>query len=52
MKSYDLRDESNALIDQAQALLVKELSLPPISEIKIDTLDKSWEELTKNNPVW
>lgn len=41
MLSYDLRDESNALIDQAQALLVKELNLPPISEIKVDTLDKS-----------
>lgn len=41
MKSYSLRDESNALIDQAQALLVKELNLPPISEIKVDTLDKS-----------
>ena len=41
MQSYDLRDESNALIDQAQALLVKELNLPPISEIKVDTLDKS-----------
>lgn len=41
IQSYALRDESNALIDQAQALLVKELNLPPISEIKVDTLDKS-----------
>ena len=41
MQSYDLRDESNALIDQAQALLVNELNLPPISDIKVDTLDKS-----------
>ena len=41
LRSYDLRDESNALIDQAQALLVKELNLPPISEIKVDTLDES-----------
>lgn len=48
MLSYDLRDESNALIDQAQALLVKELNLPPISEIKIDTLDKSKSVQTFN----
>lgn len=48
MKSYSLRDESNALIDQAQALLVKELNLPPISEIEIDTLDKSKSVQTFN----
>ena len=48
MQSYDLRDESNALIDQAQALLVKELNLPPISEIKVDTLDKSKSVQTFN----
>lgn len=48
MQSYALRDESNALIDQAQALLVKELSLPPISEIKVDTLDKSKSVQTFN----
>ncbi len=48
IQSYALRDESNALIDQAQALLVKELSLPPISEIKIDTLDKSKSVQTFN----
>lgn len=41
LQSYDLRDESNALIDQAQVLLVEELNLPPISEIKVDTLDES-----------
>ncbi len=41
MRSYDLRDESNALIDKAQDLLVKELNLPPVSEIKADTLDES-----------
>lgn len=41
MRSYDLRDESNELIDKAQALLVKELKLPPINEIQIDTLDSS-----------
>ncbi|MBR4574112.1 MAG: restriction endonuclease subunit S [Lachnospiraceae bacterium] len=48
MQSYDLRDESNALIDQAQALLVKELNLPPISEIKVDTLDESKSVQTFN----
>lgn len=48
MRSYALRDESNALIDQAQALLVKELNLPPISEIKVDTLDKSKSVQTFN----
>lgn len=41
MQSYDLRDESNDLIDKAQDLLVKELDLPPVSEIKVDTLDES-----------
>ena len=48
MQSYALRDESNALIDQAQALLVNELNLPPISEIKVDTLDKSKSVQTFN----
>lgn len=48
IQSYALRDESNALIDQAQALLVKELNLPPISEIKVDTLDKSKSVQTFN----
>ena len=48
MESYALRDESNALIDQAQALLVKELNLPPISEIQVDTLDESKSVQTFN----
>ena len=48
IQSYALRDESNALIDQAQSLLVKELNLPPISEIKVDTLDKSKSVQTFN----
>ncbi len=48
IQSYALRDESNALINQAQALLVKELNLPPISEIKVDTLDKSKSVQTFN----
>lgn len=41
MRSYELRDESNELIDQAQALLVEELHLPPINELQVDTLDNS-----------
>ena len=41
MRSYELRDESNELIDEAQALLVKELNLPPISDIQVHTLDDS-----------
>ncbi len=48
MQSYTLRDESNAIIDQAQALLVKELNLPSISEIKVDTLDGSKSVQTFN----
>lgn len=48
MQSYDLRDESNTLIDQAQDLLIKELDLPPISEIKINTLDESKDVQTFN----
>ena len=48
MQSYALRDESNALIDQAQALLVKELDLPPISDIKVDIIDESKSVQTFN----
>lgn len=48
MRSYALRDESNKMIDLAQALLVKELNLPPIREIKVDTLDKSKSVRTFN----
>ncbi len=48
MRSYELRDESNDLIDQAQALLVSELHLPPINEIKVDTLDNSKSVQTFN----
>ena len=31
--SYELRDESNALIDKATAMLVEELKLPPIEKL-------------------
>lgn len=34
IESYDLRDKSNYLIDEAQALLYKELQLPDINTIK------------------
>lgn len=34
VESYDLRDKSNDLIDEAQALLYKELQLPNINTIK------------------
>lgn len=34
VKSFDLRDESNDLIDEATNLLIEELKLPPISELK------------------
>lgn len=48
MRSYELRDESNELIDEAQSLLVKELKLPPINEIQTDTLDNSKDVQTFN----
>lgn len=34
MQSFDLRDRSNELIEDAQKLLFKELSLPPLSDIE------------------
>lgn len=48
MRSYELRDESNELIDQAQALLIQELKLPPISDIQTDTLDDNTDVQTFN----
>lgn len=41
--SYDLRDESNDLIDQAEKILYKELQLKPIEELKTEYYDKSVE---------
>lgn len=41
VKSYELRDESNALIDKATALLVKELNLPKIEDIRVDLYRKN-----------
>lgn len=37
-RSYALRDESNALIDDATSLLIKELELPPIQDFKQNSL--------------
>ena len=34
VQSYSLRDESNAMLDEAEALLVRELGLPPLEDIK------------------
>lgn len=36
MKSYELRDESNKLLDQAEELLINELKLPPIDRIETE----------------
>jgi type I restriction enzyme S subunit len=34
IKSYDLRDESNALLDKAEAMLYEALDLPPLDKLK------------------
>lgn len=34
VRSYDLRDESNALIDEAEQILIDELNLPPLEEFQ------------------
>jgi len=41
--SFDLRDESNELIDEATALLVSELQLPPIEQFKVRKFNKKAE---------
>lgn len=41
--SYDLRDEANSLIDQAESILIKELNLPIIESISPDYFDKRTE---------
>ncbi len=40
VKSYDLRDESNDLIDEAEKLLIQELQLPLIEDFKPKYYDK------------
>ena len=39
IRSYELRDESNDLIDEATQLLIKELHLPPIEEFEKNTFN-------------
>lgn len=34
MESYDLRDQSNSLMDEAEQILFQELQLPPIEDLK------------------
>ena len=41
IESYDLRDQSNALIDEAEQILYKELQLPPIENLKPKYFDES-----------
>ncbi|MDX8554274.1 restriction endonuclease subunit S [Tenacibaculum sp. 1B UA] len=41
--SYELRDESNDLIDEAEQILYKELQLKPIEELKTEYFDNSVE---------
>lgn len=43
IESYDLRDESNDLIDQAEQILYAELQLKPIEELKTEYFDNSVE---------
>lgn len=43
IKSFDLRDESNGLINEAENLLINELHLPPIEQLKTKQFDKSAE---------
>lgn len=43
IESYDLRDESNDLIDKAESILYKELQLKPIEELKTEYFDNSVE---------
>ena len=38
--SYELRDESNDLLDEAQALLVEELQLPEVVDFEVDYFRK------------
>ena len=49
MDSFSLRDESNSLIDEAEGLLISELKLPPIDEIKPKHFDG--KVAFKNFPV-
>ena len=46
--SYELRDASNALIDEAKALLAQELKFPDIDEFDIDLYKKKADVVTFN----
>lgn len=48
MRSYDLRDESNALLDEAEALLKAELHLPELDEFDIKLFDQTADVDTFN----
>lgn len=41
VRSFELRDESNALIDKATELLINELNLPRLEDFKLDLVDDS-----------
>lgn len=43
VESYDLRDQSNDLIDKAESILYEELQLKPIEELKTEYFDNSVE---------
>lgn len=45
MYSYELRDQSNELLDRANRLLIKELKLPSINEIEVEKFDNKYETL-------
>lgn len=38
MKSFELRDKSNEILDEASSLLIKALNLPPVEDLKIEKL--------------
>lgn len=41
VESYDLRDQSNELIDEAERILYEELQLPPIEQLKPKYFDEN-----------
>lgn len=52
IRSYELRDESNVLLDKAEQMLVEELKLPPIEEMQnasdtVETFNVKLSELNK-----
>lgn len=52
IRSYELRDESNALLDKAEQMLIEELKLPPIEEMQnaddtVETFNVKLSELNK-----